>query len=70
MIGTGLQLGRLLGSLEKLDPMLWTGRVTEIVGLLVESEGPSTAIGDFCEIRHQRGTGLVGAGSGWIRRTD
>ena len=29
----------------------WTGQVTEVVGLLVESRGPGVAIGDFCEIR-------------------
>ena len=30
--------------------MRWTGQVTELVGLLVESRGPSVAIGDFCEV--------------------
>ena len=29
---------------------VWTGEVTEVVGLLVESRGPAAAIGDFCEI--------------------
>ena len=28
----------------------WTGTVTEMVGLLVESRGPAAAVGDFCEI--------------------
>lgn len=40
-----------LSALERIDPVLWVGKVTQIVGLLVESEGPSAAIGDFCEIR-------------------
>ncbi len=29
----------------------WTGAVTQLVGLLVESRGPAVAVGDFCEIR-------------------
>ncbi len=37
--------------LEQLVPMRWTGQVTEVVGLLVESRGPHVAIGDFCEVR-------------------
>ncbi|MCE5310505.1 MAG: FliI/YscN family ATPase [Acidobacteriales bacterium] len=33
------------------EPFQVTGTVTELVGLLVESQGPAAAIGDFCEIR-------------------
>ncbi len=29
----------------------WAGRVREMVGLLVASDGPAAAVGDFCEIR-------------------
>lgn len=36
--------------LERMDPVQRVGRVTRIVGLIVESDGPSAAIGDFCEI--------------------
>jgi len=36
--------------LEAVSPLRWTGQVTDVVGLLVESRGPSAAIGDFCEI--------------------
>ncbi|HUP03001.1 MAG TPA: FliI/YscN family ATPase [Bryobacteraceae bacterium] len=36
--------------LERMSPLRWTGQVTDVVGLLVESRGPSAAIGDFCEI--------------------
>ncbi len=35
--------------------MSWTGQVTEVVGLLVESRGPSVAMGDFCEIMTSMG---------------
>ena len=37
--------------LERIVPLRWTGQVTDVVGLLIESRGPSAAIGDFCEIQ-------------------
>ena len=37
--------------LDRIAPLRWTGQVTEVVGLLIESRGPSVAIGDFCEVR-------------------
>lgn len=45
-----MNLARCLATLDSFDPMQWTGAVTQIVGLLVESRGPAAAIGDFCEI--------------------
>jgi len=42
--------------LDRITPMCWSGEVTEVVGLLVESRGPSVAIGDFCEVRTATGT--------------
>ena len=33
-----------------IEPARWTGEVTQLIGLLVESRGPSVAIGDFCEV--------------------
>jgi FliI/YscN family ATPase len=41
--------------LERISPLRWMGQVTDVVGLLVESRGPSAAIGDFCEIATQSG---------------
>ena len=40
-----------LDAVETIDTVRRTGRVVEMVGLLVESEGPAAAVGDFCEIR-------------------
>jgi FliI/YscN family ATPase len=37
--------------LARADLLRWCGRVTDVVGLLIESEGPAVAIGDFCEVR-------------------
>jgi flagellum-specific ATP synthase len=41
--------------LERISPLRWTGQVTDVVGLLVESRGPGAAIGDFCEIATESG---------------
>ncbi len=41
--------------LAAMDTFRWTGSVTDVVGLLVESKGPDTALGDFCEIATRAG---------------
>ena len=41
--------------LSRIDPIRSEGEVVELVGLIVESKGPSAAIGDFCEIRTRSG---------------
>jgi flagellum-specific ATP synthase len=38
-----------------IETCLWTGTITELVGLLVESNGPAVGVGDFCEITTQDG---------------
>jgi flagellum-specific ATP synthase len=40
-----------LADLDRMETIRWTGQVTEVAGLLIESRGPHAAIGDFCEIR-------------------
>lgn len=44
--------------LDRVSPLRWTGQVTEVVGLLVESRGPSVAVGDFCEVRTRGGRSI------------
>ena len=39
----------------KFDAMISCGTVTELIGLVVESCGPSAAIGDFCEVLTSNG---------------
>ncbi|HME09877.1 MAG TPA: FliI/YscN family ATPase [Bryobacteraceae bacterium] len=41
--------------LARMDTFQWTGQITEMIGLLVESKGPAAAVGDFCEIRTRDG---------------
>jgi FliI/YscN family ATPase len=50
-----LSLAPYLVEVDRSSPLRWVGKVTEVVGLLIESLGPNVAIGDFCEI-------LTGAG--------
>ena len=50
-----LSLERYFRALKRLDPIRAEGTVTKIVGLLIESEGPPAALGDFCEIRAGEG---------------
>ena len=51
----GLSLSPYLAELEKVQTFRWTGEVTDVVGLLIESRGPHAAIGDFCEIQASGG---------------
>ncbi len=39
-----------LDALPRLETCRWEGQVTDLVGLLVESEGPAAGAGDFCEV--------------------
>jgi flagellum-specific ATP synthase len=65
-----MRLQHCLTELGRLDPMQWTGTVTQIIGLLVESRGPAAAIGDFCEIVTSAGrrirTQVIGFRNGMV----
>ena len=37
--------------LNRVDPFVLSGAVTQLVGLLVESKGPAAAVGEFCQVR-------------------
>src|SRR4051794_11921491 len=50
-----IDLSPYFSSLQQMDPILLTGKVTEMVGLLIESEGPPAAVGDSCEIDASNG---------------
>src|SRR5580698_9980537 len=49
-------LAPYLEDLPQIDPLPWCGEVTATVGLLIESQGPAVAIGDFCEIFSANGS--------------
>jgi FliI/YscN family ATPase len=48
-------LDRYIERLETIETWRWGGAVTQLIGLLVESKGPSAAIGDFLEIATSAG---------------
>jgi flagellum-specific ATP synthase len=53
-----LELAPYFKELDGIPRFRWTGEVTEVVGLLIESRGPAAAIGDFCEIRTAGGRSI------------
>jgi flagellum-specific ATP synthase len=53
-----VNLQALQNQLGSMETYQWTGRVTQMIGLLVESQGPVAAIGDFCEIRTREGRSI------------
>ncbi len=70
MSAEALDLGRYIRQANEIDPMRWTGIVRETIGLVVESEGPAAALGDFCEIITSQGrrirTQVIGFKSGRV----
>jgi flagellum-specific ATP synthase len=47
---SSISLAPYIAELDRMSPMRWSGQVVQVVGLLIESRGPSAAIGDFCEV--------------------
>ncbi len=45
-----MSLADYINAVPSMEPMLWTGRVRELAGLLIASQGPAAAVHDFCEI--------------------
>lgn len=50
-------MNEYLKAVANVETMRWSGRVREVAGLLVASDGPAAGAGDFCEI--QTGGGKV-----------
>ncbi len=66
----GELLAPYLDDLEQMDLLPWCGQVTATVGLLIESQGPAVAIGDFCEVftskAHSIRTQVIGFRNGRV----
>ena len=45
-----MSLAEYIAAVPTIEPMLLTGRVRELAGLLIASQGPAAAVNDFCEI--------------------
>src|SRR5437899_718691 len=65
-----LDFSRYFRLVNTSQPYLALGAVTEMVGLLIESSGPATALGDFCEIHTSLGrtvrVQVMGFGNGRV----
>ncbi len=53
-------LARYMARLETYSALRWQGRVTQVVGPLVESEGPFCSVGEICHVIDARGRVLPG----------
>lgn len=43
-------IAKYLDAVERSDPIKYTGRVTKVQGLLIESRGPQAVVGELCQI--------------------
>lgn len=50
------QASRYIEHLRHIDPVLVNGKVTQVIGLTVESEGPDASVGDVCYIYPYKST--------------
>ncbi|RKP55457.1 flagellar protein export ATPase FliI [Cohnella endophytica] len=50
-----LDIHRYTETLDRMDPVRVNGKVIQIIGLTVESEGPDASIGDVCSIHPSKG---------------
>ncbi|MGO4696560.1 flagellar protein export ATPase FliI [Paenibacillus sp. 2TAB26] len=55
MIVNNLDVLKYIEHLQPLDPIRVNGKVTQVIGLTVESEGPDASIGDVCFIYPSKG---------------
>jgi flagellum-specific ATP synthase len=59
-MSAGASLAPYLARLETCSALRWQGRVTQVVGPLVESEGPFCSVGEICHILDAHGRVLAG----------
>jgi len=57
---TQRSLSPYINWLRSASPLRWTGRVNQVVGNLVESQGPFCSVGECCEITSSTGERLLG----------
>jgi flagellum-specific ATP synthase len=50
-----------VAAVQTMETFRWSGRVREMAGLVVASDGPASGVGDFCEIRTSQGKRSVRA---------
>lgn len=50
-----IDFSRYTHLLSRIEPIRMEGEVVELVGLIIESQGPAAAIGEFCEVQTRAG---------------
>ncbi|MEW6269003.1 MAG: FliI/YscN family ATPase [Thermodesulfobacteriota bacterium] len=58
---TELDFGGALGRLRAVDPVRVSGRVTDVIGLVIEGNGPGLPVGGVCAIERRDGRAVVPA---------
>ena len=65
--GLAAFLARVAARLEAVEPFRRTGRVSQVTGLVIESDGPAAVVGELCHIHPHpgpgRGEGIADCGS-------
>jgi flagellum-specific ATP synthase len=51
---TGIDLEPYRERLQSLDPYRMNGRVTQVIGLVIEANGPEAKVGELCEVHYSR----------------
>ena len=55
------KIDRLIQYIGEIDPIKINGKVSQLVGLVIEGHGPGSAIGDICEVYPKDGGNPVQA---------
>ena len=56
-----IDLEKYFRVIDETDPIIIHGRVTQVIGLLIEGHGPEASIGELCEIHTKDGKSIVEA---------
>ena len=48
-----LNIAKFIDALKQCSPMKLTGKVTQVIGLVIESEGPAVTVGELCYVSSQ-----------------
>ena len=67
---TGIDLRPYIRQVQKTALLPWCGEIVEVVGLILASRGPASAVGDFCQVLTSSGrrvrTQVIGFRSGHV----
>ncbi len=56
-----ISLNKYKAILNHMDSLLYTGNVTQVVGLTIESQGPAVELGEICQLYNLRGDRYIQA---------